>query len=230
MLKELFKIEENSIISVVGSGGKTSFIKSFAKSVPNKKTLISTTTKIGFNQIEYDFLYENQLPVELKPGISFAYFDKDYEREKIIGLKKETFENYKLDYDYILLECDGSRRKKIKAWEDHEPVIPNNTNYTVGIINLKLLGEKISEENTHRYNLFRNIFNLENDTIFSLDIFQEIINKYLFEKAIGKKLLFINQIDSKEEEIICRDFLKRDLFVDKIVFGSLHNNIFWEGR
>lgn len=230
MLKELYNIEEKSIISVIGSGGKTSFIKTFAREVPNKKTLISSTTKFGLGEINYNYVYEKTLPPKLQSGLSLSFYRKDNENGKIIGYPAEYFENYVGEYDYILLECDGSRRKKIKAWADYEPVIPKNTTYTMGVINLKLLGHSITRENTHRYEIFMDRFSINENQIFTYDLFQQIINEELFKKSVGEKLLFINQIDNLEEKKICEKFLKRKLNVDKIVYGSLQNRVYWGGK
>lgn len=230
MLKDICKIKENSVISVIGSGGKTSFVNTLAKELSNKKTLVSATTKFGMLEVGYDFLFEGNLPRVMWEGISLAYKEKDNYMGKLIGFSAEEFENYKVAYDYIILESDGSRKKKIKAWADHEPVIPKNTDYTVGVINLKLLGQSINEENTHRYNSFCQKYQVVENSVFTFDIFQRIINEELFKKSVGEKLLFINQIDTLEEKGVCLEFLKRELLVDKIIFGSLRNNEYWEGR
>ena len=53
-------------------------------------------------------------------------------------------------FDYILVEADGSRQRPIKAPADHEPVIPNGTTKTVGVIGLDALGKQIHGTSVHR--------------------------------------------------------------------------------
>ena len=53
-------------------------------------------------------------------------------------------------FDYILVEADGSRQKPIKAPADHEPVIPDGTTKTVGVIGLDALGKQICSDSVHR--------------------------------------------------------------------------------
>ena len=70
----------------------------------------------------------------------------------------------KKDFDYILIEGDGAKEKKIKAWNNTEPCIPSFSTKVIGIINLDILDLKLEENNIHRFELFKEKFNF----LFSL--------------------------------------------------------------
>lgn len=78
---------------------------------------------------------------------------------KLAGVDKEFIEKLHQEelFDSILVECDGSKRKPIKAAAHYEPVVPDNTTRTIGVIGLDAVGQPIDEEHVHRAEIFADV-------------------------------------------------------------------------
>lgn len=234
-LRELIKIKREDIISVVGSGGKTTFIYNLAKELEKEKVLISTTTKMLYpkeNQIDYFFSSSEGNELNIKKGRTFIAGEK-LNKNKVSG-DISLIKKYSSSFDYILLESDGSKRKPLKGWNDTEPVILKETTKTIGIIPLHIIGERITEKNIHRIEIFNNTFKTKIGDEITLDIIVEIIMNPngLFKDSVGEKILFLNRInDKKSKELVCEllELLSRKNKNSlKIIGGDLKMNQYYK--
>lgn len=146
-LKKMFYINKGDIISIVGSGGKTSFLFKLANDL-NKdyKVLVSTSTKIKkpFPNI-YDFLYTNRdnylnskATESDKNGIAVISKKIIEKTNKLIGINDGDLGLLIPYFDIILLEADGSKELPIKGWEKYEPPVLKKTNKTIWSVSSKL--------------------------------------------------------------------------------------------
>lgn len=241
-LKEIIGIKNNSIISIVGCGGKTTLMYLLADELKkNNRVLISTTTKIFVpTKDEVDFLAigekeYNSIKVNKKNGI-YVYGKSISKENKLIGIEKEKIKTLTNDFNYILLEADGSKRKPIKGWNINEPVICKETNLTIGVLSLESLGLEINDDNVHRVNEFNELTNSSlGETIDIDDFIKVIFNKEgLFKYSKGKRILFLNKaemIDEKNLNLLINEIVSRnnkDKLFDKIIYGSLKTRTFSE--
>ncbi|HAT4314030.1 selenium cofactor biosynthesis protein YqeC [Clostridium perfringens] len=234
-LSDLIDIKIGDIISVVGSGGKTTFIYNLAKEIKNEKILISTTTKMlcpEENQVDYFFCLSEDNEISIKEGRTFIAGEK-VSKNKISG-DVSLIKKYMSRFDYVLLECDGSKTKPLKGWNSTEPVILNETTKTIGIIPLHIVGEKITEKNIHRIEIFNDVFKTKVGDEITLNVISEIITnpKGLFKDAVGEKILFLNRInDDKSKELVWKllEILSRKNKNSlKIIGGDLKKNKYYE--
>lgn len=93
-LKEIIGIKNNSIISIVGCGGKTTLMYSLANELKTyNKVLVSTTTKIFSptkDEVDYLAIGEkeyNSMKVNMKNGV-YAYGKSISKENKLIGIEK----------------------------------------------------------------------------------------------------------------------------------------------
>lgn len=235
ILQKMIDVSKGDIITVVGAGGKTSFINYFANYYRNKlKVLLTTTTKIYIPDINsYDkilMLEENDnIAFNKKIGVTVCgkYINED---EKIVGLDFKDLDEVKINFDLILVEGDGSKCKKLKGWKENEPVIYKDSNKTIGILDITAYNMKINEENVHRLDEFLKLINMKEDRINLLH-FKDIVlsENGLFKNAIGEKILFINKVENEEYENIAFDLIntinneKHDI---KIYYGSINQNFY----
>lgn len=241
-LSQCFLTQEKQLLAVIGSGGKTSLIRYLSHKCRQQKTIVSTTTKIGYPKKEdYDFLYTNSVEIDTieKSGITIIG-KKIQVKDGTLKLSQPTNLDLKELFkkvDKIFLEADGSKQLPLKGWETFEPVVPEETTETIGIIPIKVLGRKISSEIVHRLPIFLNLTNTTIDEEITIDILVKIIQKPkgLFQKAKGKRVLFLNQVDSLEDTYlakkICERLIQDSLDIDKIISGSTLNKtgvILWE--
>ncbi len=212
----LLNIKKGDIISVVGSFGKTTLINTL-KNQLNGKVLVTTTTKIGVNQIKCDYYFEGVKGLEkaykMKENGTYLVVYKQ-NGEKLEGFNEEILNKYTKNFDYILIEADGSKQKPLKGWASYEPVIISKTTKTVGLINFSLIGEEICEKNIHRADLFCKITNSNiGDKLKVQHIKKVIVNENgLFKNAVGEKIVLFNRINNNDIKYI-QDFKLQSMVV-----------------
>ena len=211
------KDRQSTVVTVIGSGGKTSLIwrlaASFAasRSVPRAasraasgneiRILVTPTTKMF---VPGEKLYDefcNGIPPRAVPGITLAGLFNETSG-KLESLPPQALESIAGAYDLVLVEGDGSRELPLKAWADNEPVVPSFTNYTIGVLPLWPLGEPVSEKLIHRLPIFLALTGAAPGEILKPEHILALITGRaapaipgLFAKARGKKILFFNQIE-----------------------------------
>ena len=204
-----------AVISVIGCGGKTALIKLLAASCPDKKILISPTTKMfPVNTQNADF-----------KGV---YNEKTGKAE---ALPPEKLAELIPNYDISLLEADGSRGKLCKGWSEAEPVIPEYSTHTIGIVPITVLGKNATKENVHNLPQFLELTGLKEGGCITEDTLQNMIfaPNGMFKNSAGKRVLLVNKAEDKttkkSAEILCRKLKQADpLFFEKILYGSVFND------
>jgi probable selenium-dependent hydroxylase accessory protein yqeC len=229
----LFLLERISrgVLSVIGSGGKTSLIQALSLLLSKKgRVLITTTTHI------FPFSYCENILVEETDSEEaiLSLVDESFRRHPIlcVGVKGNDgkltkapilFSALEKHCDYILVEADGSKRLPAKAHNKKEPQIPEETKLSILVFGASALGKPI-EDVVHRVELFQGLFTppLKKGTVLSKEILAEALQK----ENLGD-LLFLNQADciekKKREEL--RSFLEKYLHKPVILASllSLHS-------
>ena len=229
-IEEIFDIQKDDIISITGSGGKTSLMAYLALSLSKKgRVLMTTSTKIA-------------LPKEAsyKTYTSFdSYVDDRADRivclgEEITGkgkLKSVGYEKLKKiidDFDYALIEADGCRNLPLKFWYDYEPVIYDFTTKVIGILPIKIMGRELKEDFTYNYEGFSK--NIGTGIIDSKMIRRLIdYDKGFYKGFDGGKYLFLNQVESEKDFANVREIRENFDFPDiKLSYGSIKEGKFYE--
>ena len=208
--EKLFFQNNLRVVTVIGSGGKTSLIwhlaLSFAKK-PGLKILVTPTTKMFVPNPEeklYD-RYFNSIPPGPAPGITLAgCFNKI--NGKLESLPPGDLEKIVPDYDLLLIEGDGAKGLPLKAWAGDEPVVPPFTDLTIGMLPLGFLGEPVTEKIIHRLQLFLALSGAVPGESLKPEHIIRLISggaektgpsrlPGLFARARGRKLLFFNQAE-----------------------------------
>lgn len=202
-------INTKEMISVVGGGGKTTTIFKLASELKlfNKRVLVTTTTAIYNPTTLYDNLVilDNKQNIESnwKAGTITILGNCISLENKLLGVDSSFLNDIfeKNLFDFILVEADGSKKKPIKAPASHEPVIPNLTSITIGVIGMDSLGKIIDEESVHRPEIFSKITNSKiGDIITEEIIFRLVTSKEgLFKGAPkdNKRYLLLNKADNE---------------------------------
>lgn len=197
-----FDIQKRDIIGITGGGGKTSLMFRLAQELSQKgKVLVTTTTKI-FEPNEEE--YENFICPGLKKlgkGKNIDVIGHRAYEGKMKGITPAEIENYKGEYDYILVEADGSRNKPLKYWRDYEPVIPKICTKVIGVFNLSLImGKELEENLVHHYEEFLRKYDREEGAPLDRILLTEYLQTGDFFKNFnGEKYFFFNGIEGLEE-------------------------------
>ena len=150
-LAPLLKIEKG-VTAIIGSGGKTTLLRTLSGELPGRVLLCTSTHFQGYAD----------LPTVLDP--TEADLRKALAAHPIVcaagrspmgklvdcGLPYETLADLA---DFVLVEADGSRRQPLKAHALHEPVIPPCTRQVICVVGLSGLHRPVSEV-VHRPELF----------------------------------------------------------------------------
>lgn len=133
------------VTAVIGSGGKTTLLRALGKELAaSHRVLLCTTTKI------YPFT-----------GIPLAETAEELERlaagsplvcagQPLAGTGKLVAPEQPLtelaeQFDYVLVEADGSAGRPLKAHAPHEPVIPPEASRTICVVGASGFGRPIRE-------------------------------------------------------------------------------------
>ena len=150
-LAPLLKIEKG-VTAIIGSGGKTTLLRTLSGELPGRVLLCTSTHFQGYAD----------LPTVLDP--TEADLRKALAAHPIVcaagrsptgklvdcGLPYETLADLA---DFVLVEADGSRRRPLKAHARHEPVIPPCSRQVICVVGLSGLHRPVSEV-VHRPELF----------------------------------------------------------------------------
>ena len=162
------------IISVVGSGGKTTLIKKLAEQYKNEgKTVFVTTTT-------HMFIEEDTILTDDADAIIHQLKEKSYamagiaEGEKIKSLSKRTYEAVCSFADVVLVEADGSKHMPLKFPNACEPVIPDNTDRIIVVWGSHGL-YKPAREVCHRLELVMKCLGIDEETVIGIEHVQKLI-------------------------------------------------------
>lgn len=196
---EKFDINKNDVVSIIGSGGKTTLMFTLAKELKKYgRVLVTTSTKIAMPQLSNDekFYEDND---EIKDE-KIVVLGKKISEEKIGAVDEEKLKKTADEFDFVLIEADGSKRLPYKASRQNEPVVYDFTTKTICVLPMMYYGKEIPEEKIFNYDIF-----IKNFGTNMLD--DELILKMakhengLFKNAVGGKYLYINRCDKDTMEL-----------------------------
>jgi len=168
---EIFLSQGARLIAFTGAGGKTSLIRCLATHLEThlQRVITTTTTKIfpvpGAHTVLQDDApdFAGRIRHALSSSLHIVVARRfDLASGKLIGLDKDTvtaLHEAKLEAT-ILVEADGAARKPLKAPASHEPVIPQGTDFCVGVMGLDAVSCRLVESNVHRHEIFSRITGL----------------------------------------------------------------------
>lgn len=216
------------IISVIGSGGKTTYIHQLKDKyvAQNKTVLMCTTTHM---LIEKDTLV-NPSKEEILQRIQkcgYCHAGSRCNDLKIGALDQKLLDSLKQSVDIILIEADGSKHLPLKYPRDNEPVIDQDTDQIVLISNLSGLNKPVKDV-VHRYELT----DYDPNELVTPKIIQDLIRVYLAKINKPVKIhvncansLYTRCIQSLLEENIDVDLIHEEWFQPQpklVILGCGH--------
>lgn len=243
-LRESLPFKDGGVVSLVGAGGKTTFMFRLARelALAGESVLTTTTTKIFMPSAEQSA----HVIIEADPERLLRKAGKLKEKHihitagreflasqgKLAGLGPDVI-NQIWDTDlfrWILVEADGAAFRPLKAPAAHEPVIPSRSAYVGAIIGMDALGKPLAEQWVFRANLFSQITGLPLGAAVSEESIAAII---LDQKGLMKgsparagRFVFLNKADREPlveagKKIGSLIFKKSGLQFEKVLIGVL---------
>jgi probable selenium-dependent hydroxylase accessory protein YqeC len=244
-LTEALEIQAREVISLVGAGGKTTFMYRLAKELLliGKKVVTTTTTKILEPAAgETDSLFIDSDEQKIK-GFVQAHINQ-YHR---ITIARERVESGKLrgispdlvhelwDFggmDTIIIEADGAAGRPVKAPREWEPMIPSNTTLVVAILGVDGMAAALNEENVFQPEQISKITGIPIGEKITDEAMAVLMThpEGIFRGApsLSRVVAFLNKVDvsegiAKAQSIAQKILGKRHPQVERIVLGQLKN-------
>ena len=201
-LTALFQIgaEEKTVLSFVGSGGKTTFLFALANELAQqgRRVAVTTTTRIFRPDAQ-------QCPQVVTDGdkhkinallaqARLVTVGMQQENGKLSSPGEEMLDYLRRSADVLLIEADGSRGLPLKATSEYEPVVWPKTRRVVAVVGLSALGEPLGRV-CHRAHLAQELLRTGVEHIVTpLDVVRLVTQCY---GQFGARLtVALNQADS----------------------------------
>lgn len=202
---------DRELISITGSGGKTSLMLALGSWLSLRyRVVLTTTTRLGEDQIQggMKFLVGTldevmaELPACLvSPGcVAIA---RGVEKEKLVGFAPSEVDILHESglADVIIVEADGSKGFPVKGYADHEPVVPSRTTCRIVMVGAEIFSEPLDERTVFRLPQFLSASGLEKGAKpRPAEIASVLENPRIFLKDGAKRdgmqlVLFVNKMD-----------------------------------
>ena len=184
------------LISVIGSGGKTTFLRYLSSSLPGTVILTTSTHIWPFPDvplIDTVSADREQILSAVRSALArsrVVCFGKSEPSGKLADPSSEiSFEDLLPEADHILVEADGAAGRPLKAHRPWEPVIPACSGLTICLAGASGLGRPVSEA-CHCPELFASLAGITPDTLVSEEHIAAVLNR----EALADCYL-INQTD-----------------------------------
>lgn len=218
-LAPLLKIEKG-VTAIIGSGGKTTLLRTLSGELPGRVLLCTSTHFLGYPD----------LPTVIDP--TETSLRQAYASHRVLCAARRTEEGKLRDCglpydllaalsDFVVIEADGSRRLPLKAHAPHEPVIPAGCRKTVCVVGLSGLGRPICQT-VHRPERFCALTGAAPEDIAS----PELVARALLQEGLADTF-FLNQADDEASLSLARR-LAAPLTAQgcRVIAGSLHTHTY----
>lgn len=210
-------------ICICGCGGKTSLLWGLAEFYNNRKVLVTPTARLGPSKSQpyNSFSSAEQLLGHISGGDIFTNLAPIYgngvhllgvpdeDGFHLNAVPPELLQKVAPYFDMVLTEGDGSRMRPLKGWAEYEPVVPDFTTMSVGVLTLWPVGLAMSDEYVHRMEIFCRNSGAKPGGAITLEHIAANISHpdSLISKMRGRKVLLINQVESPREMELARNFV-----------------------
>ncbi|OIJ14504.1 hypothetical protein BKP35_06395 [Anaerobacillus arseniciselenatis] len=238
---QALNIKKQTLISLVGGGGKTTTMFAIAKEAKLKgyKTVLTTTTKIFYpdEQIHNVLLTESSFNLladiknKLRASNEIVVGTSRTDDGKLLGINANCMSLFfEAGADIVLCEADGSAGKSFKGEADHEPVIPSICDTIIHVTGVDSYNQPISHEYVHRPEIIANVANVP----IGAPLNDEVISTLLVHSKGYKASLtnqcqwvpFINKVESSDQLVTAQKIAEclRKKTVCKVLIGAAVNS------
>lgn len=192
---------ERGITAIIGSGGKTTLLRTLGQELPGRVILCTTTHIMPFAGLP---LYTGGSEAELAGLLAehhMVCIGQPGPEGKLTA-PALSMEALMEAADYVLVEADGSKRLPLKAHAPHEPVIPPESKQVICVVGASGFGRRI-DETVHRPERFCRLTGAGPG---------DVVTPALAAKAIAREGLarrvFINQVEETEKWARAEEFAR----------------------
>lgn len=237
---------KHRIITVIGGGGKTSFMTTLAKNIQKEQKVVCTaTTKLALHTKGTKLVFVANV-ADCKTAINLVQqseeiitlvhsIDRNH-AHKVNGLPAEWINDlaeYFKDIVFII-EGDGSAGKSLKGHCEWDPIIPAATQLVVPVIGIDVWGKPLTAEFVHRPERIKEMLGQDFKQVDA----QVIVNLLMHPQGYLRNvlpntdvLLFINKVEKEgqiaaAEQLIATIMCSQDGRIKNVLIGSIHKEIY----
>lgn len=154
-------VRQAQVVTFIGAGGKTTCLNRLTWEIAQagKPVIATTTTKVY--PLSFPSLWQNagEFPSPEIDVPCFWYSSLEGQSGKWLGIPFDLLdsaiqkEKYSSNPRFWVIEGDGARERQLKCWASHEPQIPRLTESAVLVLDGRLWGRTLQEEEIHRSEL-----------------------------------------------------------------------------
>lgn len=205
------------VTAVIGSGGKTTLLRTLSRELPGTVILTTTTHILPFEGVPL-----LTAPTEDEVRAALA-------RSRVLCLGTPApegkltapslpFSLLEQLADYVLVEADGSRRLPLKAHAPHEPVIPANAQRVVLVVGADGFGKPIRDV-CHRSERYAALCGVSENALVTPELEAALI----LAEGLGDRV-YINKVETAEDYDRAAALANR--LTCPVTAGSLHKGVY----
>ena len=202
----------DTCIGILGGGGKTALLHTLGDELAqyHAQVILSSLTRSGVSNTHSVHFYPEFQNEENRPALlenNPLYIMGAVEHaEKLLGLNEDELRSLYHASDLTIFECDGARKRPIKAHQPFDPMVPDFATHAIIVVGADAVGAKVDGKLVHRPELFRELWevnaNFELDPAFIAKVLTSQCG-YLQKVPAGVKVsYFINKADDYPEEAL----------------------------
>jgi molybdenum cofactor cytidylyltransferase len=209
-LMQALRASHASIIALTGSGGKTTAMFQLAGELSTEvPVLVTASSHLGAWQVPWADKHlivhksDDLAMLEARLGgitLITGAFEGDRTKPLNSEILNELYEFCMQHSMALLIEADGSRQKRLKAWAEHEPPIPTFVRQVVHVVGLTGIGRPLRDDVVHRAELFTGLSGLRaGETITAEAVTRVLLDSRGGQKNIppgAHKTVLLNQADT----------------------------------
>ena len=226
------------VISVTGSGGKTTLIRKAAMHYAKQYHVgVAASTKMCLPDRQW--MYQNCLPAVVssdrqnedgKQAAPICFYTSHILPEgKIWEIDRPMMEKALSECGLLLIEADGSKRKPLKGWRNDEPVILPESEATIGVLPMHCLNLPVNEDRVHRIEHFMHLTGLKLSDQMTEEAYFRMVTAEngLFGHSRGMKWLVLNRVNNEQLYQAARNIAERAMaagVIDGWIAGCLEDD------
>lgn len=192
-------------ISLVGAGGKTTFLFLLAQEAASRgfRTAVSTTTHIYYpTAAQSRFIVTDQNPKKIEEALescNLVTVGAPAESGKLSAPSETMFQYLQNTAEIILLESDGAKCLPIKVPRKGEPVL-RNPKIILAVCGISCLGQPL-EKICHRPELAEEMLHVTGDHCLTPEDIAKLLF-YSYGKTGDQVIFVLNQADTEAAQIL----------------------------
>lgn len=199
---------QKHVIAIIGGGGKSTLMHRLGKELEflGFRIVITSTTKfqvsssidVVLQEDSSDYLSEANRVLD-ESGIVAVAREAYSDKNRLLGVTRQTIVEMRQVADVVLIEADGSRQRPLKTHKEYEPVIPPETTSVVIVCGAEAIGKPLDDKTVHRAELFSKKWDIALGTQLTPTIAaRELLSPYSYMKNIpihASIALYVNKAD-----------------------------------